>query len=289
MTTSRLDELTSALTPSVIGEEGLPAPHAFALLGTGIGALHSSLTDERHLQLSHLDGVPEAWRGSELIAGRIGDLQLWLLEDAPTHASWTGGAPDTEAWERAWPIWLAAACGASLGIVTAAGVGLGTRDGPPAVGSLVAVTDHLNLSGSTPLRGLGESRLGPLFPDSTLIHHEALRIRAIDRARSQGIGLEPGIAACVTGPSLMTPAELAWLQTTGASVAVQGLADPLIAAAHAGLGLLTVVAVTDSGKEPLRMHELVERAEACAPALEELIVHVATDMRELIQTSEDAE
>ncbi len=286
MTTSSLDAVTSAISTLVIDEEGLPAPDAFALLGTGLGALPGSLTDERRLSLSQLDGIPKTWRGSELIAGRIGDLQLWLLEDAPTHASWTGGDPDTEAWERAWPIWLATACGASLGIVTAAGVGLGPRDGPPAVGDLIAVTDHLNVSGSTPLRGLGESRLGPLFPDSTLIHHETLRIRAKERARSRGIGLEPGIAACVTGPSLTTPAELAWLRTTGANVAVQGLADPLIAAAHAGLGLLTIVAVTDSGEEPLRMHELVERAEACAPALEELIVHVAADMSELIKDAE---
>ena len=68
---------------------------------------------------------------------------------------------------------------------------------------------------------------------------------------------------------------------SGASVAVQGLADPLIAAAHAGLSFLTVVAVTDCGAEPLRMADLVERAEACAPALEELVLHLGPDLAEL--------
>ena len=124
------------------------------------------------------------------------------------------------------------------------------------------------------------------FPDQSQLHHAGLRLRARDHARRQGIPLSETTAACLIGPSLATPAELAWLKTTGAGVAVQGLADPLIAAAHAGLATLALVALTDSGDEPLRMAELVDRAEACAPALEDLIVALAPDLAEVARELE---
>jgi hypothetical protein len=68
---------------------------------------------------------------------------------------------------------------------------------------------------------------------------------------------------------------------------VQGLAGPLIAGAHAGLPALVLVAITDSGEEPLRMAQLVDRAEACAPALEDLVQALVPDLVEVARDLED--
>ena len=82
----------------------------------------------------------------------------------------------------------------------------------------------------------------------------------------------------MTPPALSTPAERRYYASTGAELFAQGHAGPLIAGAHAGLSMLAFVAITDAGDEPLRMAELVARAEDCAPALEDLITSLAPDL-----------
>jgi len=139
--------------------------------------------------------------------------------------------------------------------------------------------DHLNLSGRPPLRGLGESRLGPLFPDQTRVHDEALASLARDAAQRRGVQVHDGVAACTSGPALCTPAELAWHRTAGCDVSVQRLGDPLIAAAHAGIGSLALVAITDvAGEHDLDVATIVARAEQTAPVLDQLVEDVAVQL-----------
>ena len=90
--------------------------------------------------------------------------------------------------------------------------------------------------------------------------------------------LSSDIEVTLAGPALTTPAERAWLRTSGADVYVQGLAGPLLACAHAGISTLTLVAVTDDGEGPTAMVELVQRAEALAPQLETLIAELTPDL-----------
>ncbi|MCA9003227.1 MAG: hypothetical protein KDB61_14990, partial [Planctomycetes bacterium] len=221
-------------------ERNLPAPHALLLLGTGLGPLAQSLSDVQRVPLHEIHGVPGAWQEVELVVGTVespeGACCLWLLEDAPGPLQFgTGGGPERPAWERAFPVWLAAAAGARLLIHTSAGTALQDSHG---LGSIAAVTDHINLSGGTPLLGLGPTQLGPLFPDQTQLHHAGLALVAEHRLAQLGAKLGRGIAACMQGPSGMTPAELDWLASTPAQLAIQNCAGPWIAAAHAGLSLL---------------------------------------------------
>lgn len=274
--------LDDAVLPAVraLREAGGVEPEALFLMSTGLGPLPSELEGLTTTDLGDLPGAPPAWQEGLLHAGRLGTLRAWLLEDAPGgYETGEAGEPGRPAWERAWPVWLAAASGAELCVHTSAGVLLGPRNQPGLeLGGLAVLTDHLNLSGGTPLLGLGESRLGPLFPDQSRVHHHGLRARLLAHARRLGVPCGEGLAACLVGPGLATPAELAWLSQGPASVAVQGLADPLIAAAHAGLAVVALVALTDSGDEPLRMAELVDRAEAAAPGLFELLNELAPDL-----------
>lgn len=271
----RLDDCVDAAAQDLAGRD-LPPPDVLLFLGTGLGTLPSALLGSVSTGLADIPGVPEIWREGELVHGQLAGARAWLLADAPGDLEFgEGGGPDNAPWERAFPIWLAAACGANLCVHTAAGGSLVSDLRPPALGVL---SDHLNLSGSTPLLGLGETRLGPLFPDQGHVHHAGLRAIACERARARGIDLSERVAACVAGPALTTPAERRWYARTGADLFVQGLAGPLLACAHAGLPTLTLVAVTDSGEEPLRMAELVQRAEQCAPALEEILLAMAPDL-----------
>lgn len=258
-------------------ETQVGAPDVLLLLATGPGDLPTRMDATVVLPLREVPGVPPAWHGVTLRGGNLGEVRAWLIED--DAALGHGPEPD---WSRAFPVWLAGAAGARLMIHTSAGTALGEPDGDPerfAPGDLVRLTDHLNLSGRSPLRGLGESRLGPLFPDQTRVHDERLAELARDAAQRHKVDLRDGVAACTSGPALCTPAELAWHRTAGCDVSVQRLGDPLIAAAHAGMGSLAMVAITDVADEHnLDVATIVARAEQTAPILDRLVLDVAVGL-----------
>ena len=274
-------------------EAGLEAPRALYLLGTGlgVGAFPSALEDTRHFALRATDSVPACWREAELITGRIGDLRLWCLADEPGgHEFGEDLGSEQPAWARAWPVWLARAAGAEVCVHTSAGVRVGGPVPGPPLGSLAITEDHLNLSGRSPLVGLGSTRLGPLFPDLTHLHDPELREASLSLAASAGIDAAPAITACTLGPALDTPAELGFYASAGAQVAVQGLADPLIACAHAGLALIAITAVTDDGTRPIQLPRMIELSEKIAPGLEDLALALAPHIAKRAQAlSEDSE
>jgi len=294
MSTQTLD---AAIFPALdeLRERSFPSPEALFLLGTGVGTLPSTLGASNSLSLSKLPGVPACWSGATLFAGRLNGLDVWLLDDAPgglQYGESDGGG--TPAWARAYPCWLARAAGAHLCVTTAAGIALrptqvNETDAQAALGSLALIKDHINLSGRTPLSGLGETRLGPLFPDQTRLFDAELREKTLERAAAMGLDVVEAVVACTIGPALDTPAELRWLASTGAQVAAQGLADPLIACAHAGLSVLGVVAITDLGDTPLEMPELLARAESLAPALEDLLSSMAPEFAAAAQAAAQEE
>jgi len=266
--------------------EALPAaPAALLLLGTGVGTLPGAMSPSRRVYLGDAPGVPRPWRDTELVAGRLGALEAWVLEDAPGDLEYgEGGAPIDAPWSRSFPVWLAAAAGARVCVLTAAGGGLAEDLEPP---TLALVGDHLNLSGRTPLEGMGETSLGPLFPDQTALLDPRLAEHARARAAEQGIPLSDVVAAGVLGPALATPAERRWYRAAGADVFSQELSANLHACAHVGLATLALVAVTDGAELPLRMAELVARAEATAPALEDLLTSLAPDVAALAAALEE--
>ena len=281
MSTSLLDD---SIAPAVqaLHDRHVPVPQVLLWTGTGAGMLPRSLANNVSVPLGRLPGVPASWHDSVLHAGSVDELCVWILDDAPRELNTPGSeVPDTPAWARGYPAWLAAAAGAVLCIHTSAGSVLppGDTDGTPlAPGTLFFPTDHINLSGHTPLSAMGETGLGPLFPDQTTLHHHGLRAVALERCASIGLPCAEGIVACSLGPALETPAERRWMATAGAAVSVQGLASPFHACAHAGLSLLSIIVLTDDGSRPMDMAALVEASEAAAPGLEDLLGHLLADV-----------
>jgi purine-nucleoside phosphorylase len=264
-------------TLAEMSERGLDAPRVLYLLGTGAGLLPQKLRGAGKLALAELRSVPPAWRGLELFTGELGGAQVWILEDAPGLPELGNTLPaDEPAWSAGWPCWLAASAGASLCVHTSAGPALANAEGRgPEPGMIAIVRDHLNLSGRTPLVGLSESRLGPLFPDQSRLHHAELRKQALATARKLGLKCCESVVACVAGPTLETPAERRFWSIAGADVAVQELVHTLHACAHSGLSVLELVALTDRGEAVQDMAGLVANSLAIAPGLEDLLLELA--------------
>jgi purine-nucleoside phosphorylase len=139
----------------------------------------------------------------------------------------------------------------------------------------MALTDHLNLTGLSPLLGTNPDQLGPRFPDMTDAWDSDLRARMHEAAGLEGIRLEEGVYAGILGPNYETPAEVRMLRSLGADAVGMSTVLEAIAARWAGLRLAGVSLVTNPGAgvtgQPLSHEEVLQAADEAAPRFERLV------------------
>lgn len=138
-------------------------------------------------------------------------------------------------------------------------------------GDLMLMTDHLNLTGASPLAGAHEPAFGPRFPDQSRVY--APRLRQLLAA--SGARLRPGVYAGLLGPSYETPAEIRMLKTLGAdavgmSTVHEAIALNAMGAEVAGLSLITNLAAGIS-PVPLAHAEVVAAGKQAAATLTALV------------------
>jgi len=159
---------------------------------------------------------------------------------------------------------VAAAAGCrSIVLTNAAG---GVRKGF-SVGQPVLVSDHLNLTATSPL-------VGPRFVD--LVDLYSARLRAL--VRSVDPSLAEGVYAALPGPHYETPAEIRMLRTLGADLVGMSTALEAIAARAEGLEVLGISLVTNLAAgitgQPLDHAEVLEAGAASAARVGSLLAKV---------------
>ncbi len=112
-------------------------------------------------------------------------------------------------------------------------------------GTLVMISDHINLTGANPLTGPNDESLGPRFPDMTEAYSCEYRTIAREVAVKIGVELGEGVYAAVPGPSYETPAEIRFLRTIGADLVGMSTVPEAIAANHMGMKVLAISCVTN--------------------------------------------
>ena len=157
-------------------------------------------------------------------------------------------------------------------VIMTSAVGSLRIDRPP--GSLVRVTDHINLSGN-PLVGPNEPGIGTRFPDLAAAYSPALGALFDSVAVDCGVETYTGVYASVSGPSYETPAEVRMLGMMGGDVVGMSLGPEVTGAVHAGLEVLAVSVVSNLAAglatEVLRHDEVLEVVGAANHALGTLI------------------
>jgi len=178
---------------------------------------------------------------------------------------------------------LMARLGARTLIVTNAAGGLRPELLP---GSLLAITDHINLTGQNCLVGENDSTLGPRFPDMSSAYDGALLALAHEAAAEDGTPLYEGVYAGVLGPSYETPAEVRMLGTLGASAVGMSTVQEVIAARHMGVRVLGLSCVTNLAAglstTPLNHLEVEQTARASSAALTRLVRGVVRRLAALV-------
>jgi purine-nucleoside phosphorylase len=234
------------------------APKAAIILGSGLGDFADSLESKVVIPYSELPHFPHS-----SVVGHAGRLVLGTLEGQPIVAM-QGRVhfyEGYEAWQVAFPARVLCALKPNALVVTnaAGGINLDFK-----VGDLMAITDHLNLSGWNALVGENDERFGPRFPDMSHAYDPALRQLLLDSAKAESVSLRQGVYACLSGPSYETPAEIRMLRTVGADAVGMSTVPEVVAASHMGIKVAGISCITNLaagiGKEPLSHAEVSEVA-----------------------------
>jgi purine-nucleoside phosphorylase len=158
----------------------------------------------------------------------------------------------------------AAAAGATTMILTNGCGGLQEHWQP---GTPVLISDHLNLTASSPLEGA-------TFVDLTDLYSERLRRLALEVDPT----LEQGVYAQFPGPHYETPAEVRYAKRIGADLVGMSTALEAIAARHAGMEVFGISLVTNLAAGispvPLSHAEVLEAGQAAGPRISRLLADI---------------
>lgn len=213
----------------------------------------------------HDSGVP-GHTGSLKVIGTPGGKTI-LVIGARTHY-YEGRGVDAVAHG----VRTAAAAGAATMVLTNGCGGLNRQWSP---GTPVLIRDHLNLTGTSPLRGAH-------FVDVTDLYSPRLR----RLARHIDPSLAEGVYAQLPGPHYETPAEIRYLSTIGADLVGMSTALEAIAARAAGMEVFGISLVTNlaagiaaagaDDAEPLSHEEVIEAGKAAGPRIAQLLATIIT-------------
>jgi purine-nucleoside phosphorylase len=216
-------------------------PAVGIVLGSGLGGLAEELTDPVSIGFADLPGWPAA-----TAPGHVGRLLLGHLDGVPVAMLqgrlhlYEGNDPGLVVQ----PVLLMGRLGARTVVLTNAAGGLDPSYG---AGTLMLISDHLNLTGQTPLLGPNADELGPRFPDLTEVYSRRLRERLHAAADSEDVSLAEGVYVGLVGPAYETPAEVRMLRQLGGDAVGMSTVLEAIAARWIGIEVAGVSLVTNAG------------------------------------------
>jgi purine-nucleoside phosphorylase len=177
------------------------------------------------------------------------------------------------------PVLLLGRLGAGMLLVTNASGGV---DPEFTAGTLMVISDHLNLTGRSPLLGPNDDAMGPRFPDLSEVWDRALRVRLHAAAQAAHVEMREGVYAGLIGPNYETPAEVRMLRTLGADAVGMSTVMEAMAAHWAGMSVCGVSLVTNAGAglspTPLTHAEVLEAANEAGPRLARVLGRFAEDL-----------
>ena len=237
--------------------------------GTGLGGLTDTIENKKTLSYSDIPEFPVSTvesHAGQLIKGEIDDVPVLALHgrfhlyegfDAQqvTHGIRTIG---------------------ELGIKTLILTNAAGALNPSfATGSPMLIEDHINLTGTTPLRGQNEASWGDRFPDMCTVYDPNLRELTVAKALELGIRMERGVFVQIMGPNMETPAETRMYKALGGDAIGMSTCMEAIAAHHMGIRLLAISCLTNKNlpdcMEEASLDHVIAQAEKSSAAMTKLI------------------
>ena len=222
------------------------APPALGIiLGSGLGNFATYVEQPTTIDYAEIPNWPLSTvfgHSGKLVLGSIGGVNVAVMQGR-VHA-YEGYSMA----EVTFPTRVLGLLGCSALIVTNAAGGINTAYGE---GARVAISDHINLTGTNAALGPNEPRFGlrpgtgERFFDMSAAYSPRLRALAHSQADSQQVPLHDGVYLAVLGPSFETPAEIRAFRTLGADVVGMSTVHEVIVARHMGIEVLGISLVTN--------------------------------------------
>lgn len=227
-------------------------PRVAMILGSGLGVLAEQMEDAVSIGFDQLPGFPIS-----TVHGHAGELVLGTLAGVPV-ACMKGRGHFYEGYGMG--VMTSAVrtmklLGCEMLFVTNAA---GSLRPEVDAGSLVAITDHINLLPGTPMIGPNDDRYGPRFFSMSNAYDADIRNMVKDTAAAAGITLHEGVFVACPGPNFETAAEIRMMSRLGADTVGMSVVPEVISARHCGLKVTGVSVITNlaEGLSPFQLsHE----------------------------------
>jgi purine-nucleoside phosphorylase len=224
---------------------GTVRPALGIILGSGLGDFATQVQDATCMPYAEVPHFPRS-----TVEGHSGNLVLGTIAGVPV-AVMQGRVHAYEGYplnEVTFPTRVLGLLGCKTLVITNAAGSINTGYRP---GGLVAIADHINLTGTNPVVGPNEPRFGMIlgagqrFFDMSAAYSPRLRALAVKEAARLNILLTEGVYLGVLGPSFETPAEIRAFRTLGADLVGMSTVHEVIVARHMGLEILGLSLVTN--------------------------------------------
>lgn len=213
-------------------------PRVGVILGSGLGPMADDVAEAVTIDYRDLPGFPQPsveGHAGRLSLGRIGGTPIAVLQGR-SHFYEHGRADAMTV-----PVRTLHAIGCAAVILTNAGGSLDPAMGP---GSVMMITDHVNLIQSSPLYGeTGNTR----FVDMVGAYDASLQQSARDAAQAAGVTLREGVYVWFSGPQFETPAEVRFARLIGGTAVGMSTVPEVILARQAGMKVAAFSIITNLG------------------------------------------
>ncbi len=184
-------------------------PKIGLILGSGLGVLADEIENPVKIPYRTIPDFPVS-----TVEGHAGQLVFGMLNGVEVVAMqgrfhyYEGYSFD----QVTFPVRVMKELGVDTLIVTNAAGGVNKSFSS---GDLMIITDHINFTGSNPLIGQNDARLGVRFPDMSDAYSKDLREAAKEVAARLKIDVKEGVYFGFSGPTYETPAEIRMVRTLG--------------------------------------------------------------------------
>jgi xanthosine phosphorylase len=252
-------------------------PKIGLILGSGLGSFAEQIKDPIIIPYYKLPGFHHC-----TVEGHVGNLHLGTINNLPIAC--LQGRPHI--YEGIFPevvktlVRTLKLIGCEILFLTCAAGSL--REEVPA-GSLMLITDHINLQFINPMVGPNDEEFGPRFFSMENAYDPKLRQQLLIIAQNLNIKLAQGTYIGLSGPCFETPAEIKAYRTMGADSVGMSTVPEVIVARHCGLKVAAISAITNlaAGMNPqaLSHEETLQNAKLGTEDLSRLLLAFLEELK----------
>ena len=211
-------------------------PKVGLVLGSGLGQFCDNIKMEASINFKDLPGFPVAGVGGhagKLLFGEIAGTNVVVMQGRAHYYE------QGKAGIMAVAIEVLGAIGCQSLVLTNA-AGSTVKEASP--GSVMLITDHINMTGVSPLFG---SEGNERFVNMVDAYDPKLSNDMRDAAANNNIDLHEGVYAWFSGPQFETPAEIRAVKILGADAVGMSTVPEVILARHQGIPLCALSVITN--------------------------------------------